>query len=387
MIDYLSDARAIAGDLCALRRDLHRHPELGNREYRTAERIEACLRDLGVPTRRMLDTAVVGRLEGALPGPTVALRADMDALPLQEATGADFASENPGVMHACGHDVHMAAALGAARLLAARRGSLPGAVVFLFQPDEEGRGGAERMIDAGALEGVDAVFGAHVAPDLPAGHVGVRYGKFYAASDTFRIVVKGVSAHGAQREKGVDALGAAAALAGRLIDLPKALPEGERAVLSVGTFHAGSAENALADRAELAGIIRTLGPAARAGMRRLFTEAVDAVVAAWGATAEVELRQSYPGVVNDDAMTALAARAAKRVLGDTAVRAIDAPTMTTEDFGYFLQRRPGSYYHIGAGCDLPLHNTGFLPGDDAVVTAAAVHAAVLEAFLSNQGKA
>ncbi|MBQ3268284.1 MAG: M20/M25/M40 family metallo-hydrolase, partial [Clostridia bacterium] len=129
MIDYLSDARAIAGDLCALRRDLHRHPELGNREYRTAERIEACLRDLGVPTRRMLDTAVVGRLEGALPGPTVALRADMDALPLQEATGADFASENPGVMHACGHDVHMAAALGAARLLAARRGSLPGAVV------------------------------------------------------------------------------------------------------------------------------------------------------------------------------------------------------------------------------------------------------------------
>ncbi len=384
MTDYLSEARAIADELSALRRDFHRQPELGNREFRTAQRIGAYLRDLGIPTRRLLDTAVVGRLEGARPGPTVALRADMDALPLTEATGADFASETPGVMHACGHDVHMAAVLGAARLLAARRASLPGTVVLLFQPDEEGRGGARRMIDAGALEGVDAVFGAHVAPDLPAGHVGVRYGKFYAASDTFRVVVKGVSAHGAQREKGVDALGAAAALAVRLIDLPKSLPDGERAVLSVGTFRAGSAENALADRAELAGIIRTLGPAARAGMRRLFSEAVDAVVPAWGATAEVELRESYPGVVNDDAMTALAERAAREALGDAAVHVIDAPTMTTEDFGYFLQACPGSFYHIGAGCALSLHSTGFLPDDAAVITAAAVHAAVAEGYLSNK---
>ncbi len=384
MTDYLSEARAIADELSALRRDFHRQPELGNREFRTAQRIGAYLRDLGIPTRRLLDTAVVGRLEGARPGPTVALRADMDALPLTEATGADFASETPGVMHACGHDVHMAAVLGAARLLAARRASLPGTVVLLFQPDEEGRGGARRMIDAGALEGVDAVFGAHVAPDLPAGHVGVRYGKFYAASDTFRVVVKGVSAHGAQREKGVDALGAAAALAVRLIDLPKSLPDGERAVLSVGTFRAGSVENALADRAELAGIIRTLGPAARAGMRRLFSEAVDAVVPAWGATAEVELRESYPGVVNDDAMTALAERAAREALGDAAVHVIDAPTMTTEDFGSFLQACPGSFYHIGAGCALPLHSTGFLPDDAAVITAAAVHAAVAEGYLSNK---
>ena len=384
MTDYLSEARAIADELSALRRDFHRQPELGNREFRTAQRIGAYLRDLGIPTRRLLDTAVVGRLEGARPGPTVALRADMDALPLTEATGADFASETPGVMHACGHDVHMAAVLGAARLLAARRASLPGTVVLLFQPDEEGRGGARRMIDAGALEGVDAVFGAHVAPDLPAGHVGVRYGKFYAASDTFRVVVKGVSAHGAQREKGVDALGAAAALAGRLIDLPKALPDGERAVLSVGTFHAGSAENALADRAELSGIIRTLGPAARDEMRRLFAAAADAVVPAWGATAEVELRESYPGIVNDDAMTALAERAARAALGDAAVRVIDAPTMTTEDFGCFLQQRPGSFYHVGAGCALPLHNAAFLPDDRAVAVAAAVHAAVLEAAMGRR---
>ena len=381
MTDYIALARGISDELGELRRAFHRCPELGNREFETAKRIEASLNGWGIPTRRLLDTAVVGVLEGGRPGRTVALRADMDALPLQEVTGAAFASQNPGVMHACGHDVHMAAALGAARLLSDRRESLPGRVVFLFQPDEEGRGGAQRMIAAGALEGVDAVFGAHVSPELPLGHVGVRYGKFYAASDTFRIVVKGKSAHGAEREKGVDALGAASALVNRLLALPGELP-GERAVLSVGTLHAGSAENALADRAEMTGIIRTLGPAARTGLKRLFWQAVEVVPAAWGATAETELRESYPGVVNDDAMTALAEDAVKALLGGDRVHALAEPTMTTEDFGYFLMERPGSYYHIGAGCALPLHNTAFLPDEEAVPLAAAVHVAVLERFLN-----
>ena len=382
MPDYLIEAQGIASELTGLRHSFHMDPELGNHEFHTAGRIEAALNGWGIPTRRLLDTAVIGRLDGALPGPVVALRADMDALPLTEASGADFASRNPGVMHACGHDVNMAAALGAARLLANHRETLKGSVVFLFQPDEEGRGGARRMIEAGTLEGVDAVFGAHVSPDLPVGHVGVRYGKFYAASDTFRIIVNGVSAHGAEREKGIDALGAAAALVSRLIDLPKRLPN-ERAVLSVGSFHAGTVMNALADRAEFEGIIRTLGPVARAELKRLFHIAVDEVMSAWGATAEVDLRESYPGVVNDEAMTALAERAARSLLGDDRVHVIDRPTMTTEDFGYFLMEKPGSFYHIGAGCTLPLHNTGFLPDDQAPVTAAAVHAAVIEKYLMN----
>ncbi len=381
MHDILTQAQAIAPDLAALRHAFHRCPELGNREFRTAARIEAELAALGIPCRRLLDTAVVGTLTGGLPGKTVALRADMDALPLTEATGADFASETPGAMHACGHDVHMTAVLGAARLLAARRATLPGAVVFLFQPDEEGRGGARRMIEAGALDGVDAVFGAHVSPQLPLGDVGVRYGKFYAASDTFKIAVHGVSAHAAERERGVDALGAAADLATRLIALPAAALPGERAVLTVGTLRAGTAENALADRAELTGILRTLGPDARAELKRHFRETVDAAVSDWGATARVELRESYPGVVNDDGMTALVERAARSLLGDGHVRRIDAPTLTTEDFGYFLMERPGSFYHVGAGCDLPLHNTGFLPDDRAAVCAAATHAAVVAAFL------
>jgi amidohydrolase len=230
---------------------------------------------------------------------------------------------------------------------------------------------------------VDAVFGAHVSPDLPAGHVGVRYGKFYAASNPFKIVVHGVSAHGAEREKGVDALGAAAALVNRLIDLPKSLP-GKPGVVSVGAFHAGTAENVLADRAEFGGIIRTLGPDARSEMKRLFRRTVDEVVQAWGATAEATLVESYPGVVNDDAMTALAERAVRKLLGDDRVHLIQRPTMTTEDFGLFLQERPGSFYHIGAGCPLPLHNTAFLPDARAAVTAAAVHAAVIAAYLTGE---
>ena len=384
MTDYLSAAQAIASNIAALRRAFHRRPELGNREFETAARIEAELARLGIPTRRLLDTAIVARLEGGLPGRTVALRADMDALPLTEATGADFASENTGIMHACGHDAHMAAALGAARLLVGRRASLRGAVVFLFQPDEEGRGGARRMIEAGALDGVDAVFGAHVSPELPLGNVGVRYGKFYAASDTFKIVVRGVGAHAAEREKGVDALGAAAELATRLIALPREVLPGERAVVTVGSRHAGTAENALADRAEPTGIIRTPGPHARARLKDAFREAVDGTLSRWGAAGETALHESYPGVVNDDGMTAVAEAAARALLGEGHVHVIDAPTLTTEDFGEFLAERPGSYYHVGAGCALPLHNPAFLPDEGAAVVAAAVHCAVIERYLENR---
>ena len=382
LTDYLSEARAAAEELYALRESIHREPELGNREFRTAEKIEAYLRSLGIETERFLDTAVVGRLRGALPGPIAALRADMDALPLQEETGAAFASETPGIMHACGHDVHTAAALGAARLLSARRDTLPGSVVFLFQPDEEGDGGAQRLMEAGALEGVDAVFGGHVSPELPLGALGVRYGKFYAAADLFRITLTGRSCHGAEREKGVDALAAAAALVPALLALPERIED--RSVVTVGTFRAGAADNIVPGSAELRGIIRTLGPDARRIMRERIAETVADLARETGTEADLELRGGYPGVVNEDGMTALVENVSRRLLGETQVRRIAEPTMMTEDFGYYLAERPGSFYHIGAGCSLPLHNPAFLPAPEAVVTAAAVHAAVLDAYLHQQ---
>lgn len=383
MADYLRQAREIAPELIELRRAFHRHPELGNHEYQTAARIEAWLQSCGIPTKRILATAVVGTLTGGLPGATVALRADMDALPLQENTGADYASVIPGVMHACGHDVHMAAALGAAKLLAACREELPGTVLFLFQPDEEGSGGAQRMIDAGVLDDVDAVFGCHVSPDLPAGYVGVRYGKFYAASDTFCITLTGKSAHGAERENGVDALAAAAEMVTALLSLPKSFPQ-ERSVVSVGTLHSGTAGNIISDRAELSGIIRTLGQENREAMRARFSRVIEALARRHGVGLDYELRRSYPGVVNDREMTRLVQDTASTLLGADRVRVIAEPTMTTEDFGYFLQKKPGSFYHVGAGCALPLHNTAFLPDEAAIITAAALHTAIIEAFLRRE---
>ena len=379
--DWLFAAEAISGEITALREALHRRPELGNQEFETAALIEKTLQGCGIQTARVLDTAVIGTLTGAKPGPCAALRADIDALPVTEETGAACASQVPGVMHACGHDVHTAAALGAAMLLSKRRDALCGTVKFLFQPDEEGTGGARRMIAAGCMEGVAAIFGAHVAPELPLGHVGVRYGKFYAASDTFRIVVRGKSCHGATPEKGIDALAAACELTIRLKRLSEEL--GEPCVLTVGTLRAGTAINVLAGEAELTGILRTLGKDSRAYMKRRLRETAAAVAEQTGAQIDVRLHESYPGIVNHDAQTARVRRVAARILGEGAVTELETPTMTTEDFGFFLDQTPGAFYHIGAGCDSPLHSPRFFPDARAAVTASALHAAILADVLEH----
>lgn len=379
-LDFLAEARRHFAEICRVREEIHRFPELGNSEFKTAETVETFLHDCGIETVRLTETAVMGVLRGADGGKTVAFRADMDALPICEMTGASFASENKGVMHACGHDVHTAALLGAAKLLSLCRERLRGEVRFLFEPDEEGSGGAARMIAAGALQGADAVFGAHVSPELPPCKVGIRFGKFYAASDVFCVTVHGKSAHGAEPEKGIDALSAAA----QMIPLLKALPENfsDKAVISVGSFQAGTAGNIIADKAEFSGIIRTLGRENRDAVKEAFGKTVLAVAEQNGATADILLRESYGGVVNFDAETEFVRRTAVNCLGEDAVCIIDTPTMTTEDFGCFLDAVPGAFYHIGAGCAAPLHSQEFLPSDDALLTAAALHAAIAYAFLT-----
>lgn len=380
---FLSRAGELRGELAEIWHTLHRHPELGNQEHFTSKTIEAELRALGLEVRRVLDTGLAAELIGAEAGRTVVFRADMDALPVQEATGVAFASEIPGCMHACGHDFHVTAALGAARLLAERRDRLRGTVRFLFQPDEEGDGGAARLIAAGCLQGADAVFGAHVSPELPAGTVGVRYGKFYAASDMFNIAVRGRSCHAATPEKGADALAAAAEMVGAAAALRRELTElFGPTVISVGSLRAGTARNVIADTAAMEGIIRTLGPQARAAAVEALRSRVEEIAAAHGVRAEFERRESYPGVVNQDAATAHAEASAVQMLGKDRVLRIDTPTMTTEDFGYYLQCLPGSFYHIGVGGDQPLHSPRFLPDEAALPVAAAVHAQVLYDYLN-----
>lgn len=377
-INWLSEAESLRTELVCLRQRLHRSPELGNQEYKTHEIIRAELSRWNIAAAPVLDTGLVASIDRG--GPIAALRADMDGLPITEATGASYSSENPGIMHACGHDVHMAAVLGAAMLLNRHKEKLKGSVRFLFQPDEEGDGGAQRMISAGCLEGVGAVFGAHVSPELPLGTVGLRYGKFYAASDTFTVRVTGKSSHGAQPEKGRDALLAAAHMLCALSKLPEQFPQ-ERAVLTSGMLSGGTAINVLADYAEFSGIIRTLGQDSRRRMKELFTSTLNQLAEKYGTGLEIQLRESYPGVVNHDKDVELVQKTALSLLGRDRVKIIEQPTMTTEDFGYFLQNAGGCFYHIGAGCSKPLHNPGFLPGDDAVIYAAAIHAAVIETYL------
>ena len=381
MTDFLSEAASLQSFLQTVRQTLHRAPELGNQEFRTSAYLRSILEPLGLIVENPFGTALCATLHGTRPGRIVALRADMDALAVTEATGAEFSSQTPGVMHACGHDIHMTAAVGAAILLAAHRETLCGSVRFLFQPDEEGYGGAQRFVDAGCLHGVDAVFGTHVSPELPLGSVGIRYGKFYAASDTFSITIRGKSAHGAEPEKGIDALQAAAQLAVRLVSLRGAL-NGERCAVTVGTLQAGTAINVVADNAQLTGILRTLGSDSRACMRTLITDTAAEIAVQTGTQIDVQLHASYPGVVNDDSASRLVQDTAVQLLGEPYVAVLQQPTLMTEDFGYYLSAAPGCFYHVGAGCSAPLHSPQFLPDIRAAVTAAALHAAVLERTLA-----
>ena len=378
-------AKQYTTELNAIREQIHRHPELGNREYRTAELVERTLHKLGIETRRVTETAIVGTLTGGRPGPTASLRADMDALPVSEDSGADFSSETNGLMHACGHDVHTTAVLGAAMLLAEHRETLPGKVKFFFEPDEEGSGGAARMIAARCMEGVDAVFGAHVAPDLPAGVIGVRYGKFYAASNMFTVIIHGRSAHGAQPEKGLDALAAAAAMITELRTLPAKYIQ-DPAILSIGMIRAGTAGNIIADRAEFSGIMRTLGPEDREMLKTVFEKTIRQISDAFGTTAEIRITESYAGIVNSEAETRHVQETAEALFGTENVRVLAQPTMTTEDFGCFIDAAKGSFFHIGAGCTAPLHNPKFLPEPLTIIRLAALHADIIEQYLTKKAE-
>ena len=387
MQDILTQSHTFSHKALSLRRAIHRRPELGNAEEETAALIVGVLEELGWAVARPVGTSVMATLEGARPGRTVTLRADMDALRIQEETGLPFASEIPGVMHACGHDFHTAGLLGAAMVLTEHRPTMKGRVRLLFQPDEEGSGGAARMIAAGCLDGVDAVFGAHVDPDLPAGTVGFKYGKMYAASDVFRVVVRGEGCHGASPEAGIDAIAIAAQAVTAVQQIvSRRLAPTDAAVITVGSFHAGAQANVVADRAEIEGILRTLGPDTRRRVKALFTETVTGVCAAMGARAEIDIRESYPGVVNDDGMVDFARHTAEQMLGAGRVVTLDAPTMATEDFGYFTQAVPGAFYKIGVrnpdiGAVWPIHSPKFMADETAMPHLIALHAGVALKYL------
>jgi len=356
-------AGALEDRVIAWRRDIHEHPELGNREHRTAALAADHLESLGIRVRRgVAHTGVVGVLEGGRPGPTVALRADMDALPVTEQTGLPYASEvrttylgrEVGVMHACGHDAHTAMLMGAAEALAGGRERLPGRVVLVFQPAEEGappgeRGGADLMLAEGAFADPrpDAVFGLHVVPQLTAGRVGWRSGGAMASSDRLEIRVHGKQTHAAYPWLGVDPI----AVAARIVLALQAIP-GRQAdarvpgIVSIGAVHGGVRHNIIPEQVELLGTIRSLEPAEQERIHARVRRTAEKIAESAGATAEVDIQLGYPVTWNDPDLTQRMLPTLARVAGEDDVVAT-LPRTGAEDFSFFAREVPGLYLWLG----------------------------------------
>jgi IAA-amino acid hydrolase len=389
-MDLLGRAQTLAPRLVEIRRDLHRHPELGFRETRTSDVAAREVQAAGFTVRReVARTGVVADLVTG-EGPTVAIRADMDALPIQERNGVPYASEVDGIMHACGHDFHTAGLVGVSQLLrdAQEAGVLPPARYrLLFQPSEEGcdaegKSGAMRMVEEGAMEGVDAVIGLHVGAHLPAGRVFIRPGPFFAGSDEIVVTVGGRSAHAARPHEGVDAIALAAlGLVAAQQVVSRGISPAANGVLSFGTIQGGRAMNVIADRVVLGGTLRYFDSSVQARIRERVTK-VFGSLEAMGAEVEVRFHGGYPPVLNDATVTAWMREAIAPLVGDTGFLDLE-PSMEAEDFAFLAKEAPGAFLWLGAALPEPRrhHNPDFdvdervLPLASAILARAAIHIA------------
>lgn len=338
----------------AARRQIHQRPELSFGEHETAAFVAERLRESGYEPRTGIGRAGTGLLavlDGGRPLPTIALRADIDALPVDERNELPFRSERPGVMHACGHDGHTAMLLGAARALATVREDVPGRVIFLFQHAEElPPGGAVELIEAGAMAGVVAVFGLHQGTDLDVGQMAFAPGPRSAAVANFRLTVLGRGGHGAMPHRTVDAVQVAAQVVSALHQIvSRRVAPQQAAVLTIGTIQGGTKENVIAHEVTMTATVRTLDPAVRELMPAEIERVAGGVTAAWGADFKLDYQRGYPVLVNEPAMTALGRRAAELVLEPGGVISGTNPTMAAEDFAYYLERAPGCFASIGVG--------------------------------------
>ena len=344
---WLNDSECLEW-MRTIRRHLHRYPELGYQEHATAAFIEEKLAELGITrVQRLMGTGVVAWLGKKETAPTVALRADIDALPVHEQTGLPFASEHPGVMHACGHDGHVAMLLGAARLL--KEGELPGRVALIFQPAEEADGGAQGMIAGGALEGATAIFGGHIERLYPVGEIAVQPGIICAYADEFRITITGKGGHAAKPHDSRDSIMAASALVLQLQTLiSRETDPVAPAVVTIGTIQGGSAANAIAEETVLTGTVRTVDPATRtalfAGIRRM----AGALAELYQVSTTVAISEGYPPVVNSEAASRIAREAAAAVVGEAGVIPQPKPSLGGEDFSFYLREVPGCLVRFGA---------------------------------------
>lgn len=381
----------ILPEVIGLRRDLHQHPELGFQEVRTSARVCEYLESFGLqPQRGIAQTGVCALLEGDYDGPTLLLRADMDALPIQEETDLEFASRVPGKMHACGHDLHTAILLGTARLLQDLKPRLHGRVKLIFQPAEEGPGGAQPMIEAGVLQNpkVDFALGLHLWADLPCGHVAVRPGPVMAAADTFRVVVHGHGGHAAYPHGCSDPIVAAAALICAMQTVVSRRTDPfDTAVISVTQIHAGSADNVIPERVEFSGTIRSFQQPVRDRLVEHLEQMVPDLCRAYGVRGEFHFHQGYPPLVNHPVPSGWVEEAASAMGLPKAHQA----TMGGEDMAYFLREVPGAFFFLGAAPEdsrriFPHHHPKFELDERAVPLAMELFLRCVETCLGNPQK-
>ena len=366
----------VAG-LVALRRDLHQHPELSWKEERTAARLAAAVAALGaVDVRRVAGTGVVARFRGRdRSAPLVAVRGDIDALPIEEATGLPFTSSAPGVMHACGHDIHGTWAVGAALLLA--RDPAAGDVLVVLQPAEEVGEGAAAILESGALDDVKAIFGGHVDRRFAVGQVVADAGPLAASADSFEIELLGKGAHGARPHESADPIVGAAALVGALQTIvARRIDPAAAAVVTVGSIHSGTASNIIPERAVLTGTLRATTPEIRAAIASEVKRLAESVADAYGLTARATVHLGTPPIVNPPDAAAWARQAAAAVLGEAAVVPFGVTNMGGEDFAFYLERMPGCFMRVGArevgGERLPAHSPRFTAAEESIFVGAAV---------------
>jgi len=392
MIDFLSEAQALFEYTQFMRRDFHTHPELGFQEVRTAGIVSKELTSLGLEVHAGVGgTGVVALLEGAKPGPVVLVRADMDALPILEETGAPYASQNPGVMHACGHDGHTAVLLTVAKMLNAHRGELVGTVKFMFQPAEEGMGGAEKMIEDGVLENpkVDATLALHVWNEKPIGWIGIAGGPVMAGAEIFKIKVQGKGGHGAVPHLAVDPILAAAQIVSALQGIvARNVAPLQTAVVSVCTIHGGETFNVIPPAVEMTGTIRTFELAVRTRVLERFEKTVHSIAEGMDCQAEIDLQILTPATINRPESAQRVQAVARRLFPEADVDTANYITMGSEDFAFILEKVPGCFFFIGSanpekGLDAGHHHPRFDFDEAALPRGAALMATAITDLLNN----
>lgn len=389
MTDFHVEAEGMRDQLVAWRRDFHMHPELAFEEHRTADIVAQHLTDLGYRVQTgVAETGVIGLLEGDSPGPVVMLRFDMDALAVTETTGAPYASQVPGKMHACGHDAHVAIGMGLAQLLVDHRAEIAGTVKLVFQPAEEGGRGAEVMVEEGVMENPapDVFLATHVWIDKPVGTADVTPGPAMAAAEEFTCTIYGEGGHGAAPHQTIDPIVAAAQVVTALQTVvSRNVAPLEEAVISVGTIHGGDAFNVIPSHVEMTGTIRSFKPEIRELVLQRFRELIEGVTAACGARAELEVQSITPAVINDAETAEVVRRAAEAVVGPDQV-SIGVKTMGSEDAAFFMQNVPSCYFFLGAanpekGLVAPHHNPQFDIDEDVMVLGVAILAYAAASYL------